>query len=137
MTLEPRLLALPFSLSAGISLLVALLIFQRQNVKGGMALALLLLEFGLWAGANAVRVSLVNPSAQVPWLRLAHAVLAPAALTFFIFATQFTDTDRWLTNFNLLLLSIEPFLTVFMIATNEAHRLYYTSFRPIIINGIP
>ena len=135
MNLEPRLVALPFILSAGISLLVALLIFQRQNVKGGVPLALLLLEFALWAGANAVRVSLVEPAAQVPWLRLSDAALMPAALTFLIFVAQFTDTDHWLSNVNLLLLSIGPFLTIFLIAMNEAHGLYYASFHLVSING--
>ncbi len=135
MALELHPFALPFIASAAISLLVALLIFQRQNVKGGAALALLILEFGFWAGANAVRLSLANPAAQLPWLRMAHAVLVPAPLTFFVFVAQLTDTDRWLTNFNLLLIATEPFLTIFIIATNEAHGLYYTYFRPVMVNG--
>src|SRR5512146_2843317 len=135
MALNPPLLAIPFTLSAAISLLVALLIFQRQHVRGGVALALLLLEFGLWAGANAVRVSLVDPAGQVAWLRLANALLVPAPLTALIFIAQLTGTDHWLTNFKLLLLFIEPLATVLLIAMNEVHGLYYTSFQRFDIGG--
>ena len=136
MALEARGLMVLFGICCGSSFLVALLVFQRQNVKGGVALALLMLEFSLWAGANAVRFSVAEPASQALWLRLSHALLAPAPLTFFIFVAQLTDADRWLTNFNLLLLAVEPFLTVFFIATNEAHGLYYGSFQTVEIGGV-
>jgi diguanylate cyclase (GGDEF)-like protein/PAS domain S-box-containing protein len=135
MALDPPVLVIPFILAAGISLLVALLILQRPNVRGGVALATLLLQFGLWAVANAVRVSLVDPADQVPWLRLANAVLAPAPLTALIFVAQLTSTDHWLSNFKLLLLFIEPLVAVVLIAMNEVHGLYYTSFQRFDIAG--
>ena len=51
----------------------------------GACVALLMLEFALWAGASFVRWSLVDPHAQAFWLRLSHAVFVPAPLTFLIF----------------------------------------------------
>src|SRR5512140_2628205 len=108
MALEFRLFAVPFIFSAIISVVVAMLVLQRQNVKAGLTLALFLLEFAIWAGASAVRWSLVDASAQVFWLMLAHASLIPAPATFLIFVAQLTDNDRWLTNFNLLFVASEP-----------------------------
>jgi diguanylate cyclase (GGDEF)-like protein len=137
MALEFRALALPFIISAVISLLVAVLVFQRQNVKGGLALALLMLQFALWAGANGVRWSLVDPMPQLFWLELSHAVFVLAPLTFLVFVAQLTDTDRWLTNSNLALLSIEPVMTMVVIATTARHSLFYSSFHQLNANGFP
>ncbi len=136
MALKLNALALPFAVSAAISVVVALLIFQRQNVKGGVALALLMMEFGLWSAANAVRFALIHPAAQLPWLRLAHSVLVPAPLTLLVFMAQLTDADRWLNNFNLFLLAVEPFATIFVLATNEAHWLYFSSVRTVNLGGL-
>ena len=116
MAFDYRLFAVPFIISGIISLVVALLVLQRLHVKGGLALALLMLQFAVWAGANAVRWSLVDPAAQVFWLMLAHAMLIPAPATFLIFVAQLTDTDRWLTRTSLLFLASEPVATMLIIA---------------------
>ncbi len=137
MAFEFRLYALPFLISAVISLWIALLILQRQNVKGGLALALLMLEFALWAGASFVRWSLVDPHAQAFWLRLSHAVFVPAPLTFLIFIAQLAGMDRWLTQGNLLLLAVEPVLTILIIATNDSTLLFYKDFHPVAAHGFP
>ncbi len=135
MAFEFRLFALPFLISAIVSLVVALLVLQRQNAKGGAALALLMLQFALWAGANFVRWSLVDPNAQAFWIKLSHAVFVPAPLTFLVFIAQLTGRDRWLTQTNLLLLAIEPLLTILVIATSRFHSLFYKLFHPVVAHG--
>src|SRR5512142_467546 len=135
MAFEFRVYALPCLISAIISLGVALLVLQRQNVKGGLALALLMLQFAMWAGADFVRWSLVDPNAQVWWLKLSHAVFVPAPLTFLIFVSQLTGRDRWMTQSNLLLLATEPLITILFIVTNGSHFLFYTYFRPAVDHG--
>ena len=137
MAFDYRLFAVPFIISGIISLVVALLVLQRLHVKGGLALALLMLQFAVWAGANAVRWSLVDPAAQVFWLMLAHAMLIPAPATFLIFVAQLTDTDRWLTRTSLLFLASEPIATILIIATNSSHLLYFSGFQPVAVRGFP
>ena len=137
MAFEFRIFALPFIIGAVISLLLALVILQRPNAKGGVALALLMLECSVWAGANFVRWSLVDPADQVFWLELSHAIFVPAPLTFLVFVTQLTRTDRWLTQANLLVLASEPVATMLLIATNSSHFLFYASFQPATVNGFP
>src|SRR5512140_93549 len=134
MAFELRVFALPFLVSAIVSLVVALIVLQRQNAKGGVALALLMLQFALWAGANFVRWSLVDPHAQVFWIKLSHAVFVPAPLTFLVFIAQLTGRDRWLTQTNLLLLFVEPLLTILAIATNPA-AVFYKLFHPVVAHG--
>ncbi len=136
MPFEFRVYALPFLVSAIISLLVALVILQRQNVKGSLALALLMLQFALWAGADFVRWSLIDVDTQVFWLRLSHAVFVAAPLTFLIFVSQLTGQDRWLARpYYQALLALEPVLTMLVIATNDLHNLFYASFRPLTLHG--
>ncbi len=134
MAFELRVFALPFLVSAVVSLLVALLVLQRQNAKGGVALALLLLEFALWAGANFVRWSLVDPNSQVFWIKLSHVVFVPAPLTFLVFIAQLTGRDRWLSQINLLLLAVEPVLTILVILINPAS-WFYKLFHPVAAHG--
>ncbi len=135
MTFEMRVFAMPFLVSAIVSLVIALIVLQRQNAKGGPALALLMLEFALWAGANFVRWSLPDPNAQVFWIRLSHAVFVPAPLTFLVFIAQLTGRDRLLTQRNLLLLAIEPLLTILVIATNDIHSFFYVRFHAVTAHG--
>ena len=134
MAFDFRLFALPFLVSAVVSLVVGVLVLQRQNAKGGVALALLMFQFALWAGANYVRWSLLDTNAQIFWIRLSHAVFVPAPLTFLVFIAQLTGRDRWLTQINLLLLSIEPLLTIAVIALNPAS-LFYRLFHPVMAHG--
>lgn len=136
MPFEFRVYALPFLVSAIISLLVALVILQRPNVKGGLALALLMLQFAVWAGADFVRWSLIDINAQVFWLRLSHAVFVAAPLTFLVFVSQLTGQDRWLVRpYYRALLAVEPALTILVIASNDLHNLFYTDFRPLTLHG--
>ncbi len=124
-----RPFVLPYIIGAVISLVVALLVLQRQNAKGSLALAVLMFDFALWAGADAVRWSLADPGAQPFWIGLSHAVFVPAPLTFLIFVAQLTELDRWMTPRNLLLLAVEPVATILVIATNSLHHLFYGSFQ--------
>ncbi len=134
MAFELRIFALPFLVAAIVSLAMGLLVLQRQNTKASAALALLMLQFALWSGASFVRWSLIDPNAQVFWIRLSHAVFVPAPLTFLVFIAQLTGRDRWLTQTNLLLLAIEPLLTMFMIALNPG-ALFYLRFHPVLAHG--
>ena len=134
MAFEFRIFALPFLVAAIVSLVMALLVLQRQNTRASAALALLMLQFALWSGASFVRWSLIDPNAQVFWIRLSHAVFVPAPLTFLVFIAQLTGRDRRLTQTNLLLLAIEPLLTIFMIALNPGS-LFYRRFHPVLAHG--
>jgi diguanylate cyclase (GGDEF)-like protein len=125
---------LPLIISALICLAVALLILQRRNVKGGPALAVLMLELACWAGAEAVMSSLSTLPAQVFWLKLAHGVLIAAPLTFLVFVAQLTDSHRWLARTSLLLLAIEPVIAFFVIWTNPVHFPFYSFFQSVPVN---
>ena len=68
-------LTLPLTISALISVSVALLVLSRRNVKGGITLALLFLQLSAWAGLSAVMWSLPSLQWQVFCLMLVHSVV--------------------------------------------------------------
>lgn len=135
MTLELRLFALPFLVSALVSLVLAVIVLQRRKARAGAPLAWLTLEFALWAAASFMRWSLLDPAAQVFWIKLSHVAFAPAPLTFLLFIARLTRRDRWLSQPVLVLLVLEPLLTIGIIATNDAHLLFYRLFHPVQAHG--
>ncbi len=137
MPVEFHAFTLPLIISGLMSLSVALLILQRRNVRGGLALAVLLLELSWWAGNGGIMSLLSKLSDQVFWLKLAHGVLMAVPLTFLIFVAQLTDSDHWLTRTNLLLLAMEPVLAFFLIWVNPAYFRFYSFFQSVSVNGFP
>ena len=75
MPIELHAFALPLIISALILLSISLLILQRRNVRGGLPLAVLMLELSWWAGNGGVLALLSKLSEQVFWLKLSHAAL--------------------------------------------------------------
>ncbi len=128
-----HVLSLPLTISALISLSVALLVLSRRNVTGGITLILLLLQLFTWAGISAVMWSLPTLQGQVFCLMLAHSVILGVPLGFLIFSAQIADNDHWLTWTNILLLALEPIITLFVIWAGTTRPLYFSSFRLITV----
>jgi diguanylate cyclase (GGDEF)-like protein/PAS domain S-box-containing protein len=135
MTLELRIFALPFLLSALVSLALAVIVLQRRRARAGAPLAWLTVEFAVWAAASFMRWSLLDPAAEVFWIKLSHVAFVPAPLTFLLFIARLTRRDRWLSRPVLALLALEPLLTIAAITTNDAHFLFYRLFHPVVAHG--
>jgi len=54
---------------------------------------------------------------------------------FLLFAIEFTHNRTWLTRRTLLLLSIEPLVSIVLQITNNSHHLMYLSTKTVVLNG--
>ncbi|MBI2757673.1 MAG: diguanylate cyclase [Chloroflexi bacterium] len=123
--------------SALVSGVMAFLIWGRRMLKGALALAALMFELAVWAGASAMMWSSPVLDTQVFWLNATYFGALTVPITFFVFAMQITDNDRWLTKRSLLLLGIEPLITFFVIWTNQFHYLFHANYKMTYVNNFP
>lgn len=123
-------------LSALITLAASLLTWQR-SVPGSVTLRWLLISMTIWSGAYAVRWIDLSFEAKLFSFKVMYFGILAMPTLFLIFTLQLTRNDQWLTRRNLILLAIEPILSLFLIWTNEFHHyLYYTSIQPVEQDGL-
>ncbi len=131
--------ALTLIISTAISAAIALIAWRRRAAPGASGLALLMLSFTVWSLTYAIRWMSSTQTAQYFWLDATYfgAVTVPLFLT--VFTLQFTNRAHLLTRRNLILLSIEPVLTLLLLWTDHWHGLFYGGFRSTgtILNGGP
>lgn len=126
-------------LSACLSVLIVLGAWKRRSAPGATGLVLAMLAFAEWALAYAIRWMMVDPAAQYFWLDATYigVVFGPPFLL--IFSLQFTNRHHLITKRNLILLAIEPVLTLLILWTDNSHGLFYGGMRSsgAILNGGP
>ena len=97
-----------------------------------------MLAFTEWSLTYAIHWVVVDPSVQLFWLDATYVgVVGPPALL--IFSLQFTNRRNLLIKRNLILLAVEPLLTLLILWTDRFHGLFYAGLRSksIILNGGP
>lgn len=115
--------------AAGISLLVAVYSWRRQDVPGSNSLAGSMLSIAIWALFEAVENSTVGVSEKVFWAQIQYVGIVSAPVFFLIFSARYTQQDRWLTGKKIMLLWLVPVATIILIATNNYHMWYWRDFQ--------
>ena len=131
--------ALTLIISTAISAAIALIAWRRRAAPGASGLALLMLSLTVWSLTYAIRWMSSTQTAQYFWLDATYFGVAAYPLFLTVFTLQFTDRAHLLTRRNLILLSIEPVLTLLLLWTDHWHGLFYGGFRSTgtILNGGP
>lgn len=113
-------------LSAFITLIASIAAWRR-SAPGSLALSFLLLAMAVWSGGYATRWLDISVEAKIFWFQIMFIGVASIPTLFLIFALGFTDNETWLTSRNLILLSIQPVVSLLLQLTNSYHHLLYTS----------
>lgn len=121
----------PFSIFLFISALVALTIavftWRRRSAPGAKPLFILLITMFIWAGANGLVLEAKDPAWQVFWFNILTFGAIMGAPAFWAFGVEFTNRSRWLTQRNILLVSIIPVMSVILGWTTDHHGLFYAA----------
>jgi len=119
------------SILSAIITLIASIASWRRSVPGSRILSLLLMSTAIWCGFYSTYWLDISADAKLFWLDIMS--IGPCALPtlFLMFALAFTHNDRWLTKRNLLLLSIQPGVSLLLQWTNNYHHLSFLSITPI------
>jgi PAS domain S-box-containing protein len=120
---------LPLLIAAAVSAAVALFAWRRRPTPGATASALLMLAAAGWSLGYALELASADLPSKVFWGKVAYLgiVIIPAASLAFVL--QYTNREKWLTRRNVILLAIEPLVTLLLVWTNESHLLYYSDVR--------
>jgi diguanylate cyclase (GGDEF)-like protein/PAS domain S-box-containing protein len=129
--------ALALALSAVVSAAVAVAAWRRRAAPGASGLALSMLGLTIWALTYAIRWTAAERTAQFFWLDATYLGVVTAPTAFLIVALQFANRTHLLSRRNLILLCMEPVLTLLLLWTDPLHGLFYAGIRSTgtIFNG--
>ena len=115
---------------------IASIIAWRRSVPGSFALSLLLFCMTIWSGSYAFQWLPISPSfkALLPNITYIGVIAVPSL--FLLFALNFSNHGEWSNRTLLLVLLIEPIITLVLVWTNKFHHLVFQSANLINQNNI-
>ena len=116
---EPLALAAALCVSGALAAVAAYLSWQERPKVGAPTIAVHALFYVAWALSQAVMVTTSSKVVALGALVVTGAVIAGAALTWFVFAFQFTGRGEWLTRRRLVALSVEPLAFTALTLANQ------------------
>ena len=126
--------ALLMLLAAVASLLLAFYAWRRRGTPGATMLALMMVAGATWSTAYGLEMVSVGVAAKFFWANLKYLGIVTVPLFWMLFALLYTGRGRWVTRRALALLAVVPAISLALIWTNGAHRLFW-SFREIDTSG--
>src|SRR5690242_16144847 len=118
---------IPDITSVAVSVWLALVAWRRRSAPGARAFILLMLGVALWSLGNVVTLGSLDLSTVIFWDNVTWlgTVIAPTA--WFVFVLQYTGRAQWLTRRLVVLLAVEPHVTLLLAWTNGTHGVITSS----------
>jgi diguanylate cyclase (GGDEF)-like protein/PAS domain S-box-containing protein len=116
--------------------LVASGIAWRRSAPGSFTPVWLLVAMTIWSGSYAARWTYISFDTKLVWFKIMYIGIIAVPVLFLIFALSLSHNGHRLTRRNLLLLSIEPVLSLLLLWTNDLHHLYYVSLQAVDMDGL-
>jgi PAS domain S-box-containing protein len=115
----------PVVLAGVISVGLALYAWRRRLTAGVTPFSILMLAVAVWSLGYALELAGADVPTKLFWLGVEYLgiIIAPAA--WLALALQYTGRTKWLTPRLLVLLSIEPLITLVLVWTNDIHHLIH------------
>jgi PAS domain S-box-containing protein len=113
-------------IASAVSAALAFVAWQRRHAPGGVPFCLLMLSVAEWSLAYTIELAGPNLATTVFWDNVAWFGAATAPTFWFVFALEYTGRVRKLSPRTILLLAIEPAITVLLVWTNPFHGLMGT-----------
>jgi PAS domain S-box-containing protein len=117
---------IPLSVSAIISIALAIYAWMRRATSGAAMLALLTLSVAEWSVGYLFELGSADLQTKILWAKLEYLGIVTVPTAWFLFALQRTGRGKWLTRRNLILLALVPVFSVLMAWTNEMHAGFWT-----------
>jgi PAS domain S-box-containing protein len=114
---------------AAISAVLSFSAWKRRSVTGAIPFALLTLAVAEWSIGYAFEVMSEALSTKVFWAEAKYFGIVIIPFAWLSFAIQYTGREKGLTRRTLILLTIEPLLTMLMVWTNHFHGLIWSDIQ--------
>ncbi|OQY19394.1 MAG: hypothetical protein B6I35_11685 [Anaerolineaceae bacterium 4572_32.2] len=111
--------------TAIVSAASALYVYSRHRIPGNRTMVLTALAGAVWLVGYALELASVDIPSKIFWNQIQYVGIVIVIATWLVFTFQYTGREKWLTRRTLILLSIDPILTLLLVLTNEAHGLIW------------
>ena len=125
----------PVLLAGAICFILAIQAWRRRSAPGAVPFALLMLAVTGWSAGYTLELLQFSLPGKVFWTNFNYAFIVMVPAAWLIFALKYTDRVDKIRPAAILLLCIEPILTLVMTWTNEYHRLFRTEVALVQINS--
>jgi PAS domain S-box-containing protein len=130
----------PFLVSALVSALLAVYIARHPRTdlrdRTTLTLSVLLVLAAEWSLAYLFRLISVGQQAKLTWVLIEYAGSGLLPVGWFLLAVEYAGYGSRLTPRRVLLLTIEPFVTFLLVATNPTHQLMWTDVQLTAVGSI-
>jgi PAS domain S-box-containing protein len=115
--------------SAAISTVLAGFLWRRRPAPGSIAFSLLMLAVAEWSLMYALELVSADLPAALFWDNMTWLGAAIAPILWLVFVLQYTGRTEWLTPRNVLILMVEPLITVLLVWINPFRGLVEDNIR--------
>ena len=124
-----QITAYPIVLLASVivSGLIALYIWYRKPGYISLELSLLMLSITLWTLASAMESIVPDLSSKIIFSIIGYAGIVSIPVLFLLTASRYAQYDEWINRKSVILLSVIPFSTLVIAATNNFHNLLWSN----------
>lgn len=116
-----------YLLISSVLTLSAAFVAWNRKVPGSFALSLLLFSMSIWSGFYALSWLSFPMQVKTLWLNITYIGITAVPTLFLIFTFSFSGHEDRFSVRNLLVLAVEPVLTLILVWTNRHHHLVFTS----------
>jgi diguanylate cyclase (GGDEF)-like protein/PAS domain S-box-containing protein len=117
-------------ITAGVSMIVTIIMWQRRSLRGGWALLLLFITITEWSLCNGMEAAAVSQELKIFWSKMAYLGAQTSPVFLVLFALRYDGKIRRLNPAIIGLLFVVPVIIIILAATNEVHNWIWTSFIP-------
>ena len=127
MHLQYTAYAMLIAITAALSAALTVIAWRRHDVRAAKPFVLLTLAIFEWSLGYAFELSSADLATQIDWAKLEYFGIVGVPLTWFVFTLIYTGREQWLSRRKLILLAVEPLITVLLVWTNDWHGLVWSN----------
>ena len=136
MQLEFHIYLIPLIMVSIISINLALFAWRSHPFRNISPFVALAIAISWWTFSYAMELSCVEINHKVLWAKLEYFSIVAIPIIWLFFTLQYIGRKEWLTKRNVLLLSLEPILILFLVMTNEYHHLIWEKIEVVKVASI-
>lgn len=119
-----------FFYAAVVSIFIGVVVLLKRAEPGGIAFACVMISISLWLIFRVFEGVAETVPEKVFWAKFEYLGITTLPIGYFVFSSQFSRKDQWVTPRNIILLLIVPIITLILVFTNEKHLLIWKNIYP-------
>ncbi|MCL4561050.1 MAG: diguanylate cyclase [Chloroflexi bacterium] len=128
---------LPSFLSAVISGMIAVYLWDRRSTPGAASFAAVNLAVMLWSLFGGLEMGSLDLKTKLLWIDLEYIGIVSIPVAWLFFTLEYTGRTHWLRWQNQVLFSLIPLITLVLLWTNGAHGLMRTNVYLDTLSPVP